>query len=380
MSILPSGALPTDRPPSASVGGTGVIPDGSITAAKLADGVAVNAVRRGALFDGDATAKGLVSWGPSTTSGSYRFKYQRGESHGAAARDLLGTIATGRQLIHSTNVGFKVWPDVSQTNGTVPVSDSDMAELAEYEFHFSPTAWSMDRDGVEVAAGTGTYTIATTVTGVNIGSSGGSGAPYGTLYDVKLIDPADDTNTAVYTLDGPSGFENSHPGSTVADATVTGNVSYALVPSSDGGRPVKVGREVYLHSWSSTTDRTISGADHSVAFNTIELDETGSAATNTTPFTAPVDGTIVTSVSFFVPANSDASDEVRLQLKSGGVAFVDQRLELGSVSSGYVASVSGAATIAAGDALKCDIKDVMATTTTFLIRPHLTVAFYPTPT
>lgn len=227
------------------------IVDGTITAADIADGVVPTSVRRGALFTGETGNYAIATWAP-TVAGRAVHEFTI-SVNGAADEDFLGVNSALRpaykRLSASRDVEVRnisgvllTIPDALPTDGT-PTTFRVVYEVD------SVTAFV---NGVEVASSTPTFTYNETVIVSHIigGISAGSSTKLnGTLHDVSFIDPADDTNTAYFPLDGldsSGNFPNEHPGSTVADATVTGLVQFASVLSADGGRALPVAFPVLI--------------------------------------------------------------------------------------------------------------------------------------
>ena len=263
----------------------GSTPSGDITADKLADGVLTNAVRRGALFSSTSTVV-QVAYAPSTSAG-FNLEF-RTVIDGTSSGVVFGRVVSGYagiQIISDGRIRLRNGVGtVATTSAQAPIGASAKVRA---EIGADATLIYVD----DVLLETLTYASISWSTTASTYSIGGQSEGVtmfnGRLWDVSLIDPADDTNTAVYTLDGPSGFENSHPGSTVADATVTGNVSYALVPSSDGGRPVKVHSAVLTALASTTTAATTGATTYYPVHDITRDDPAGLKASN---FVAAISG------------------------------------------------------------------------------------------
>lgn len=197
-------------------------------------------VRRGALFGAGIAA---VSWVPTTPSSG--FGYEFSVVHDGAAGVAVGRSTSGRASVAITADG-KLALRENQTNLAESVVLLEEGVPSTFRVDWTTTGATVTQDGVVVWSPTWVAVVwGTSLTGHFIGAQIGTTNEYaGTLFDVSLIDPLSDANTGVYRLDGD--FLNTHPGSTVADATVTGFVDFAEVLSADGGKPVRAGQLITM--------------------------------------------------------------------------------------------------------------------------------------
>ena len=343
---------------------------------KLAPGVMPGAVRRGA----SVSASNYVVSAPWASTGGgieYAFTLSPGGSY--TNGNVLGRTGAGNfHLVLDGGGSLRVTGHVENILST-PADTFLLDHRHEVRVVLESGASSLLVDGVVINTSTATFAHSTTPIAVYIGSA--SANQYGTvgiLSDVKLIDLADDTNTAVFRLDGD--FLNSHPGSAVADATVTGFVPFAKV-LGDSGKPVPVGRSVYLHSGTGVSQVIDGGVATftSGQLNAATLNETGALNTGTaTIFTAPVDGLLHVTALVEIAANADSADTGSLEFRNSGAIISTQSEEIGSVTAATTHEISSVSQFAAGDGLGMLLNSVADATTSSFTILQLHLEFYPT--
>lgn len=199
----------------------------------------------------------------------------------------------------------------------------------------------------------------------NIGAvSTGGGNFKGSVWDVDWIVEGDDSNTAVFPLDtrdASGNFPNTHPGSTVADATVTGFIGEALVNTTEAAESVAVGREVLLHSGSRTDSAVLGSGLTNLTLSAIALNESDGFALNDGDiFTVPVDGVLVARGVVALSANAQAASSGTLEIRDVATVLGSTTFEAGARDAG-TESVYCVAPVSAGSRVRL-ITDITATT------------------
>lgn len=241
------------------------IPATGVERRHIQDPAGMATVRRGAYFNGVAGPAIAATWAPSGSNRGLEF------STTMELPPVVTAQPVGRTAADHFDVRF-------ETNGNIRVLSS-ATELAEFVGVTvgvtAPSRWRVDITATSVALWRNGELLET-VTGLSITFTSTPSTYYigaanttnrmvnGALYDVVLRDDDDDTNTAFYPLDGQKsggGYENTHPGSTVADATVFGAVIDVAVNSLGPGKPLHAGGPlVCALSRTTALSRTVDGA------------------------------------------------------------------------------------------------------------------------
>lgn len=357
------------------------IDPGSITDMELADGVVPQVVRRGALF-GPSDAVATVSWGPTTTSMTYECRVQYKATgteqalmgRGIADRPAI-VISSGGQILLRNGGGTLLY--------TVPGVLVDGAVLT-CSFEISATSTTITLNGAVMVVAYTAQAWATTATTVWIGALNTAGASQSssTLSDVRLIDPASYANTAYFPLDGldaSGNFPNEHPGSTVADATVTGFIQFAEV-LGQSGKPVPVGRACFLHSatriaTSPVMDGSVASS-HDLTFDTAGVEETDSLDYATGVFTAPSAGVVVLQAHFSVQNGGAVTELANLVMKknTAQVTLSEHWMNAGLRESLPLAGMTSAV---GGDEIKLRLENIDSANTFTHRYSTVTIRFYP---
>jgi len=231
------------------------VPEGGSTRDDVAPGAGVPVVRRGAEFGSADALK--TTWGPTSTSMEVRFCY------------LLHDIPANTAVCGRTGAGrFNM---VIRTDGEVYVgvggdqlraANAFLADGVPHHLRVvvEPGGATVWRDGEELTPSQSNADGSSLATGAldfGIGGYSGATAPFpGVLWDFHLIDPASEANTAHFpldTLDASGNYPNTHPGSTVGDATVTGTVLQPTVATTTPGSgvPTAAGPVVCMYALTS---------------------------------------------------------------------------------------------------------------------------------
>lgn len=178
---------------------------------------------RVAVFAANATQYGLLNWAPSTQNFDIEFGFTPA---GSGDRVVVGGqtyLNFMTQLKGSGEMQFFI-DGTAVTSSGLSLVPGTYAEIRirrtgnSVEFYKADTLINTQALVKDVPIGAA-YPV-------RIGTSVDITNPFnGTIDYVRLIDPADDTNTYVATMDSDN-FNNSHPGSNVANGTNQGGVTF----------------------------------------------------------------------------------------------------------------------------------------------------------
>lgn len=364
------------------------IATGTIPPRAMVDGALMTSVRNGAVFNDTGIA--TAAWGTSGVAGSYKMSAVVRDGFQDSSGYFFGRFAVGflglqRKSDGAVNLIANATTVATSAAGALALGD----ERLDVEVSFDLDSIEVILDGVSVIEWSGSFTHGTTPGSIIFGGLNNSSARSNglTLYDVRLIDPADDTNTAYFPLDEGTRKTNetfrnalsvANGGvSTVGDAVVTGTVQSALVLSANGGKPVPVGRMVYLAGGSNSSSQSISGAAKYLSVGNRTVAEV-TAPSSVQLIEAPTDGIYVLAASISFAANADALDEVRIEVEtlSSGLGATSE-VEIGANEARAV-PVTAIAPITAGEWLAIQVDSVLGTTTTSVTEFSWSVHFYPT--
>lgn len=252
------------------------IPQTGLERRHIKDPAGLGVHRKAAYFNGEIGNVIQLSWAPSGDNFTYEFKAYIVEVESGQQAQLVGRAATNYAEVRFTNSG-DVQAVVSGSS-ILTVDDEAVFPTAWdlWSVSFSATGGTISRNGVQIGEVTGlTNTFTDAANNVYIGAGDTSNRPLkGAMWDVKLIDHDDATNTAVFPLDGQKeggGYANAaadatsihYTASTVADATVTGFIQDAAVLSTEGA----AGPVILVDSdWLTVPTEDIAGNDTDTPF------------------------------------------------------------------------------------------------------------------
>lgn len=253
-----------------------------VTRADIAEAAGVPGVRRAVSYDGSSGPRVLSTWGPTTQAFEYRIKLEITPITGDA---IIGSGTPGVANVVVGASGLKL------RNGTTElavVAVTLPAGAFELRVIWSSTGADVYVDDVLVDSPTwGSVTWTVTPTVRSFGSRHATADHItGEFWDVHLIDPADDTNTAFFPLDARlanGDFENTHPTSTVADAESTGYIGQTLINSPGPCAPVFTGPLVCSRAQTSAKAITV---DSNISYDTNVDDVHGMALSTRTAISA----------------------------------------------------------------------------------------------
>lgn len=218
--------------------GSGTPAAGSITLGQLADPGGMPVARGAAGFHDDPASYGEITW--ASSGQAFEVKAKARFTSTAPNRAIIGGQHTSDFLLQRTAAGGINFYVDGQNYGS-PADSVPLNEDVEVHATWSSTVATIAVDGVEVFSAPTTGLVPTAPYTLRVGRGISVDHPMdGIIWDLELIDPADDTNTAVFLLDEQVAgkFLNSHPGSTVGDATITGEIGSTEINSSEPAAPL----------------------------------------------------------------------------------------------------------------------------------------------
>ena len=231
------------------------VPEGGSTRDDVAPGAGVPVVRRGAEFLGGSTGVVQTSFAPTSPDVSFEWTMAVGAATGGER--IMGRFQSGRVYFLRTAGNSLVIYE--QGNGFASFVDTVIAdgEPHQYRINLGVNTQELLVDGVVVEQKTGTFSMATGGADFYIGNYAATGSGLnGTVWDVSLINHADAERSSFFaldTLDASGNYPNTHPGSTVGDATVTGTVLQPTVATTTPGSGVPLATTPVVFMASRTT-------------------------------------------------------------------------------------------------------------------------------
>lgn len=357
-------------------GGSGEVADSSITTAKLADPAGMPTVRRAAGFGAGVV---LVTWAVENPSSfTFAFSIRRRANNSGVVMGRAESLCPGVQMLGDGTLRLR--------NGTVTLHTTPvvapMGVNTGVEVRWSTTGADVYVNGALLESVTFASPVAW-LTGAKTHFIGAQSEGVSTLpadiWDVRFGN-ASAANSAFFALDGD--FENTAAGSSVADATPSGFISWPTVLSTGGSeRAVLAGGPVRYSAARTATAQALDGSvrpDHALTY-TADVDPTGSLSTSSGIFAAPAPG-VIEVLGFTTLYDSSTNDVVFLELRVGS-STVTQTLGnapnvVGDRSQLFVA---GFAAVDTGDItfLRMNAVDV-GNTGLKCINSYFQVLFHPT--
>lgn len=184
---------------------------------------AVVPTNRAAVFADDPTKYGTATWAPTAQDYTIRVRANFGGTDDSPV--LGGDIYADLGLIKKGSNEFQLWVNGAglTTTGLTIVNGT----YSTYELAKVGTTITVKKDDVTTDTFTTSNSVPTSAFAIRIGAliSGNANGMEGSIDFIELIDPNDDTNTAVFNFNADD-FANSHAPSTVPDGANVGGVTF----------------------------------------------------------------------------------------------------------------------------------------------------------
>ncbi len=213
--------LPAGTEPATITFAAASVSDITRTATATVVGAPTN---RAAVFANNAAQYGLINWAPSTQDYTIRVRttFTGTDDSPVFGGDIYANIG----LIKKSSKELQFWID-----GGAYTSDGFVLGTGVYyllEIEKVGNTITFKKDGVVTGAtASSSNTIPTVGFDMRIGAmvNGSANPMEGSIDYIEFIDPADDTRTAVFSMNADN-FDNSHPGSTVQNGSNVGGVTF----------------------------------------------------------------------------------------------------------------------------------------------------------
>lgn len=252
----------------------GGVPEGGWTLDSFAPAAGMTVARRGIVSRDLGAIE--IDWAPTTSA--FELECNLGALVEAGNQVFMGRVTTGYMNLRYAVGGVLDIRNGSTTLVTLSSGSFPVPGPFNLRVRVSDTTVDVWIDGVSVASETvASQSWNTSVIRGGVGTAPGGGQANMVIWDAYFRDLASDANTVYLPLDAPNatgGYDNAHPGSTVADATVTGTVLPVRISATTPGSGVPIPEGPVVVSVKQASPVTFT-ANSALGFSSADADPYG---------------------------------------------------------------------------------------------------------